>query len=108
DRGRVRVDDDRPEPVLAQHLQRLAPGVVELARLPDHDRAGADQADRLEISSPRQPVPPTFPVVATRRAGRGPPRGGTAPTGHAAPGNRSPRPCRRRARPRTPPSPPSA
>ena len=39
DRRRVRVDDDRAEAVLAQHLQRLAAGVVELAGLPDHDRA---------------------------------------------------------------------
>ena len=46
DRRRVRVDDDRAEAVLAQHLQRLAARVVELARLPDHDRPGADQADR--------------------------------------------------------------
>ena len=46
DRRRVRVDDDRPEPLGAQHLQRLASRVVELAGLPDHDRAGADHADR--------------------------------------------------------------
>jgi hypothetical protein len=39
DRRRVRVDDDRPVAVLAQHLQRLAAGVVELGRLADHDRA---------------------------------------------------------------------
>ena len=38
DRGRVRVDDDRAEAVLAQHLERLAAGVVELARLADDDR----------------------------------------------------------------------
>ena len=49
DRRRVRVDDDRPVAVLAQHLQRLAAGVVELARLPDHDRPGADHADRAQI-----------------------------------------------------------
>ena len=39
DRRRVRVDDDRAVAVVAQHLQRLAAGVVELAGLPDHDRA---------------------------------------------------------------------
>ena len=44
DRRRVRVDDDRAEAVLAQHLERLRARVVELARLPDHDRAGADQS----------------------------------------------------------------
>ena len=60
DRRRVRVDDDRLEPVRAEHLQRLAAGVVELAGLPDHDRPGADQADRLEVRPPwhsRRPPP---------------------------------------------------
>ena len=52
DRRRVRVHDDRAEAVLAQDLQRLAACVVELAGLPDHDRTGADQADRLEIMPP--------------------------------------------------------
>ena len=58
DRRRVRVDDDRPEPVLAQHLQRLAARVVELAGLADDDRPGADQADRLEVTPPWQGRPP--------------------------------------------------
>ncbi len=49
DRGRVRVDDDGPVAVLAQHLQRLAARVVELGGLPDHDRAGADDADALDV-----------------------------------------------------------
>jgi hypothetical protein len=53
DRGRVRVDDDRAVAVLAQHLQRLAAGVVELAGLADDDRAGADDADALEIAARR-------------------------------------------------------
>ena len=53
DRRRVRVDDDRPVAVLAQHLERLAAGVVELARLPDHDRAGADHADRVDVAAGR-------------------------------------------------------
>jgi len=39
DRRRIRVDDDGAEAVLAEHLQRLAARVVELAGLPDHDRA---------------------------------------------------------------------
>ena len=54
DRRRVRVDDDRPEALFAEHLERLAPGVVELAGLPDHDRPRADQADRGDIVTPRQ------------------------------------------------------
>src|SRR5919201_1199470 len=58
DRGRVRVDDDRAVAVLAQHLQRLAARVVELARLADHDRARSDQADRLEITPPWHHTPP--------------------------------------------------
>ena len=53
DRRRVRVDDDRPVAVLAQHLERLAAGVVELARLADHDRAGADHADRADVAPGR-------------------------------------------------------
>ena len=44
--------------VLAQHLQRLAARVVELAGLADHDRPGADQADRAEITPLRQVPPP--------------------------------------------------
>ena len=55
DRRGVRVDDDRSEAVLAQDLQRLRAGVVELARLPDDDRAAADQTDRMEVVPPRQP-----------------------------------------------------
>ncbi len=49
DRRGVRVDDDRPESLGPQHLERLAAGVVELAGLADHDRARADQADRVEV-----------------------------------------------------------
>ena len=82
DRRRVRVDDDRPEPLLAQHLERLAPRVVELAGLPDHDRPGADQADRVEVRPLRQasPPPPSPRAAARRRAGPGPPPDGTGPT----------------------------
>ena len=53
DRRRIRVDDDRAVPVLAEHLERLATGVVELARLADHDRARPDHADRAEVASRR-------------------------------------------------------
>ena len=58
DRRRVRVDDDRAISVLPQHLQRLAACVVELGRLPDHDRPGADQADRVKIVSARHQASP--------------------------------------------------
>ena len=62
DRRGIRVHDDRAEAVLPQDLQRLAARVVELAGLPDHDRAGADQADRLEITPPGH-TPPPRPTV---------------------------------------------
>ena len=52
DRRRVRVDDDRAVALLAEHLQRLTARVVELARLADDDRAGADDADRLDVGAP--------------------------------------------------------
>ena len=99
DRGRVRVDDDRAVAVVAQHLQRLAAGVVELAGLADHDRAGADQADRVDVVTPRQGAPPrpTRRGSTRRRAGPARPRDGTAPSARAAPGSRRPRRCRRRA-----------
>ena len=53
DRRRIRVDDHRPVTLLAEHLERLAARVVELGRLADHDRAGADDADALEVGAPR-------------------------------------------------------
>ena len=109
DRRRVRVDDDRAEAVLPQHLQRLAARVVELARLPDHDRAGADHADRREVrppwQGPRTPPRPSSRAAARRRAGPARPRGGTAPSGRRAPGSRGPRRFRRRARRASPPCP---
>ena len=100
DRRRVRVDDDRAESVLPQHLQRLAARVVELAGLADHDRPGADQADRAQVTPLRQgsPPAPSCSEAATRRAGRAEPRDGTAPSARAAPGSRGLRRCRRRAR----------
>jgi hypothetical protein len=52
DRGRVRVDHDRSVALVSEDLQRLAPGVVELARLPDDDRACADHAYGLEFRPP--------------------------------------------------------
>ena len=72
DRGRVRVDDDRAEAVLAQHLQRLAARVVELAGLPDHDRPGADQADRLDVSPPRQGSSTQLSMIGQASCGPGP------------------------------------
>ena len=36
------IAKERPDALFAQHAARLGAGVVELGRLPDHDRAGAD------------------------------------------------------------------
>ena len=49
DRRRVRVGEDHPVALLAEHAARLGPRVVELARLADDDRAGADDEDRLDV-----------------------------------------------------------
>src|SRR4029079_7973914 len=97
---RVRVDDDRPEAVLAQHLQRLRARVIELAGLADHDRTRTDQTDRAEITPPGHtpPLSPTHRAAARHRAAPGRPRDGTAPTGRAAMESRGLRRCRRRAR----------
>jgi hypothetical protein len=53
DRGRVRVGEDDAVALLPEHLARLRARVVELARLPDHDRAGPDEQDRLDVSALR-------------------------------------------------------
>ena len=49
DRRRVRVGEDDPVALLAQHAAGLRARVVELARLADDDRPGADEQDRLEV-----------------------------------------------------------
>ena len=46
DRRRVGVDEDDAHALLAEHAARLGAGVVELARLADDDRPGADDEDR--------------------------------------------------------------
>src|SRR5207249_8536450 len=53
DRRRVRVDEHDAVALATQHQTRLRPGVVELARLPDANRAGADDQDRAKIGSLR-------------------------------------------------------
>ena len=49
DRGRVRVHQHDLVALFAQRLAGLRAGVVELARLPDDDRAGADDENLLEV-----------------------------------------------------------
>ena len=53
DRRRVRVHQDHPVALLAQRLARLRARVVELARLADDDRAGADDQDALDVGALR-------------------------------------------------------
>ncbi len=53
DRGRVRVHERHVEPLAPQHLAGLGPRVVELARLPDHDRARADHQDAVQVGALR-------------------------------------------------------
>ena len=51
DRGRIRIDQDDPVAFFAQCLARLGAGIVEFARLADHDRAGADDQDALYVGT---------------------------------------------------------
>ncbi len=45
DRRWIGVDQDDPVTLLLERLARLGAGIVELARLADHDRTGADDQD---------------------------------------------------------------
>src|SRR3546814_4883775 len=51
DRRRVGVDEDDAIALLLQRLDRLRPRIIELARLTDNNRAGADDEDGLDVSS---------------------------------------------------------
>jgi hypothetical protein len=51
DRRRVAVDEDHVQPLGAQRLARLCSRVVELARLADDDRTGADDENPFQISA---------------------------------------------------------
>ena len=51
DRGRVGVDQDDPQALLTQDPAALRAGVVELAGLPDDDRAGPDDQDAVEVGT---------------------------------------------------------
>ncbi len=50
---RIRIDQYNLIAFLAQRLASLGSGIVELARLADDDRAGADDHDAMEIGSLR-------------------------------------------------------
>ncbi len=75
DRRRVAVDEDDAEALLAQRLAGLRAGVVELARLADDDRPGADDQDRAEVgalrhSRSRLPARRRARPPSRRRSGR--------------------------------------
>src|SRR5208282_298143 len=53
-RRRVRIDQDQPQPFLAQRFDRLRARVIELARLPDDDWPRANQQHRFQILTQRQ------------------------------------------------------
>jgi hypothetical protein len=53
DRGRVGVDQHHPQPEGAQGPAGLGAGVVELGRLPDHDRPRPHHQDRAQVLAQR-------------------------------------------------------
>src|SRR4029079_14746368 len=59
DRRRVRVHQRHVVALAPQDLARLRARVVELARLPDHDRSGADDEDALEVGALRHQAAPS-------------------------------------------------
>ena len=70
DRGRVRVGQHHPVALFGQHATGLGPRVVELTGLADHDRARADDQDRLEIVAARhQRTCPSGPPLASAPLG---------------------------------------
>ena len=75
DRGGVRVDQDDPVPLASQDAARLGPGVVELARLADDDRPGAEDQDRLQVGSLRHAPESTGSAGGCRAPGTAPATG---------------------------------
>ena len=51
DRGRVGVDQHDAVALLAQRLDRLRAGVIELGGLADDDRAGAGDQDGVDVGA---------------------------------------------------------
>ena len=47
DRGRIGIDQHNFDPFGAKRLDRLRAGIIKLACLADHDRAGADHQNRF-------------------------------------------------------------
>src|SRR5690606_4351749 len=64
DRGRVAVDQNDPVALLLEGAYRLRSRIVELAGLPNHDRARTDEENRLQIVASRhEPVIPSTPFL---------------------------------------------
>ncbi len=67
DRRRVRIGEDHPVPVFAQHLAGLGTRVVELTGLTDDDGSGADDQDRFDVVAAGHQAAP-FSVSPSMRA----------------------------------------
>ena len=71
DRGRVGVHQDDPITLFFQGLTRLSSRIIELTRLPDDDRPGADDEDALEVGTFRHRAwELARPPACSRRCGR--------------------------------------
>ena len=99
DGGRVGVHQHHLDAFLGQRLARLRARVVELAALPDHDRACADQQDLAQRRISRHAWTPRARGSGGRgtrcRADPARPRGGTARRRAASGDAAAPRSCRR-------------
>ena len=104
DRRRVRVDEDRADALGSEGAAGLRPGVVELGRLADDDRAPTRGSGPTRASGPvascrapaaRSPRPRTGRTPPARRAAPARPRGGTGPSRSASSRGAAPRPSRR-------------
>jgi len=68
DRRRIAVDEHDLVALLEESPARLGAGVVEFARLPDHDRPRADDQDLAEVVAAwHQPPPPCLDRSISRR-----------------------------------------
>jgi len=72
DRGRIAVHEDDLVALLAQRLARLRARVVELARLADDDRAGADDQDGVDVGAFGHGTGSRESGVGSRPSGRSP------------------------------------
>ncbi len=70
DRRRVRVGENDAVTLFLQHPARLGAGVVELAGLPDHDRARTDDQDRVDVVAPRHQRAPFRVIISANWSNR--------------------------------------